>query len=270
MAANRLRMLLRALGVAALFGMIACSRSEPVDDDRLVTLLGEDIARSEYDPESVDLPQEAKRMQGRLSQAEWEVWQDCAKWRPLRERIHRELMDWFVNEHELTPTREEIVSYIDYVAIQPMLLYDQGMEAEIELTPTEDSAAWPQAISELSSWKIENTLYDLYGGRVALDRGGHWVAAIDAYERFLRACEEEGLLRFHDERFRETFWDCVTLDEIQYPREYVVLDDESEALKKLREYPGTRRLRIMINRLAKMLDERWREVFDQMEHPAGW
>jgi len=135
--------------------------------------------------------------------------------------------------------------------------------------PDEDTSAWKLAHRELSSWKIQNTLYDLYGGRIVVDRGGHWVAAHDGFARFLRASEEEELLQFHSETLRETFWNCLHVDEIQYPREYVKPDDEV-ALKTLREFPGTRRLRIMMKRLDRLMGEGWMETFEEMEHPPDW
>lgn len=255
------------LGLIAFLCLGACSPRDREEDRRLVTLLGEVITRDDYEHEPDIPPGEAERMRGDLSPEEWAIWEQCVRWRPLRERIHHELMQWFVEEHQLTPTREEVEAYIDYVNIQPMKMHMPDFE--VPGMPDEDSHEWQRAVAELTEWKTQNTLYDLYGGRVAVGRPALRMSAMDAYHQFLRVSEEAGRIQFHSDAWREVFWACVTLDAVHAPREYG-LDEDEGALEALREYPGTRRLRIFFERLTQIRDDGWMEFFEQMEHPPGW
>jgi len=257
--------------IVVVLGVALCSRRAapppPEEDTRLVTLLGEEIDRTEYENLPDVTPEEREEMRGIVDPEEWELWEECVRWRPLRERIHHALFEWFRREHQLEVTGDEVRAYIQYVMIQPMVLYMPDME--VADMPDEDSPEWARTTNELMAWKIENTLFDLYGGRIAVDRGGQWVVALDAYERFLRESEVNGLVQFHADDFRDLFWSCVSVDEFQYPREYVLAEEE-DALERLREYPGTRRLRIITDRFANILDEKWALIFEEMEHPPGW
>jgi uncharacterized protein YneR len=260
-------LLLVVLGVA--LWLPACSPRPQVEEEdaRLVTLLGEPITREDIGEFAPVDEETAEQFRQQLTPENWALWKECMQWRPLRQRIHEELMQWFHEEYNLNVTREEVEVYIRYVLIQPMILHMPDME--VPDMPGEDSHEWSRAVHELTLWKVQNTLYDRYGGRIAVDRGGQWAVALDAYERFLRESEQKGLIEFHEDEFRALFWNCVSLDEFQYPREYAV-PDQAEARAVLREYPGTRRLRIIIDRFTQILDEGWADIFNQLDHPPGW
>lgn len=237
-------------------------------DRRLVTLLGERIMREEYEAVQEPEPDEARDMRERLDADEWEAWTECVQWRPLRERIWNTLIERFQVEHDLMPTRAEIETYLETMYIPPPEMYIPGMP--MVPVPEEGSSEWQSAFNELARWKLENTLYDAFGGRMAYASGRQRALPMDAYQRFFMNCEEKGLLEFHDKDFRRVFYACLMLDG-EWRRVRYNISESEDTLNALREHPATRQMRIAASRMAVVMDsQEMTDLFDEIEWPAPW
>ncbi len=75
------------------------------------------------------------------------------------------LIRWFQDQHDLMPTRREMEDYMRLAYKQPIPVHFPDVDPPP--VPDEHSDEWQVAEDELVRWKLNNTLQDLYGGRIA-------------------------------------------------------------------------------------------------------
>lgn len=88
------------------------------------------------------------------------------------------------------------------------------------------------AIAELTMWKLQQSLFEKYGGRVARV-GGAQPQAFDAMCAYAAERKEAGDFTFHDARLEIRFWECL-----RAPKDPLVSGEDARAL--IAEHPADR------------------------------
>lgn len=90
---------------------------------------------------------------------------------------------------------------------------------ETARSATEDQAARRQvAAAFIRHWKINQALYQQYGGRIIYQQGGP--EPLDAYRTFLQAREQQGAFKILNPAFAAEFWKYFVTDALHsfYPK----------------------------------------------------
>ena len=89
------------------------------------------------------------------------------------------------------------------------------------------------AIAELTMWKLQQSLFEKYGGRVARVAGAQ-PQAFDAMCAYVAEREQAGDFTIHDARLKILFWECL-----RAPKCPPLAGAEARAL--IAEHPADRR-----------------------------
>ena len=88
------------------------------------------------------------------------------------------------------------------------------------------------ALAQLTMWKLQKSLFERYGGRVA-QVGGAQPQAFDAMCAYAAERKEAGDFTFHDARLEIRFWECL-----RAPKDPLVSGEDARAL--IAEHPADR------------------------------
>ena len=88
------------------------------------------------------------------------------------------------------------------------------------------------ALAQLTMWKLQKSLFERYGGRVARV-GGAQPQAFDAMCAYAAEREAAGDFTFHDARLEIRFWECL-----RAPKDPLVSGEDARAL--IAEHPADR------------------------------
>ncbi len=122
-----------------------------------------------------------------------------------RQAIAQELKAPSLTESELRSLTSE------FDTVNKHLNVVEEMQKNAEMNPDEVRQAREQvAAAFIRQWKINQALYNQYGGRVIFQQGGP--EPLDAYRLFLQEEQEKGAFTIHDEAFNQRFWEYYLTD----------------------------------------------------------
>lgn len=123
----------------------------------------------------------------------------------VQDAILTALFDRYAADNGLEATPAEVGAYVENMKKG---MREMGLDAEDDLTPDEKAevAAMRRDMGNalIRNWKINKSLYEQYGGRIAYQQMGP--EPIDAYREFLEEREKAGDFSINDADVRESFW----------------------------------------------------------------
>ncbi|MEX2551903.1 MAG: hypothetical protein WD627_02725 [Actinomycetota bacterium] len=119
------------------------------------------------------------------------------------------LRDRFAKDNKIEPTEAELDAFI---AKFNKLSESAPEIPELDEIPEGELRAPERqtAVSFVTTWKINKSLYDKYGGRVIFQQFGP--EPVDAYRDFLREQERKGAFEILDKKYEASFWYYFTND----------------------------------------------------------
>jgi len=127
----------------------------------------------------------------------------------LRDAILTPLLDRYAAEHGIAVGSGETDAFIAHLRHGPA-----AELAKAEAGLTADEAAEVDALRQalawgiVRQWKVNQTLYAQYGGRIAYQQFGP--EPLDALQAFLRQRQAEGAFSIHDPQLAKGFWRYFT------------------------------------------------------------
>jgi len=172
-------------------------------DYRVATVLGKDIYRCEIVPTHEWRTQREEHLEKHGEASGFET-VDGHRKRRLRSLVWKPLVDRFREEHK----QEVEVTDAD---VEEFLKHHRRAIAKQKLPETKQRPAKTPEQEEffarwyLGNWKLQKAFYEKYGGRVIFQQVGP--EAINGMRDFLREQEQQGRLKFHQERLAKIFWE---------------------------------------------------------------
>ena len=151
------------------------------------------IAPSEVELDLFTFKTEEKRQQQQL-----ELEHDALK-------LRKELESAAFNDRERT-VKAELLKSTEQVLKTFREIQAQSMGLGEEMRPM-----WRRIAQQwVSRWKINQALYEKYGGRVIFQQAG--MEPLDAYRDFLKEQEQAGAFQIIDKQYEASFWRYFTTD----------------------------------------------------------
>jgi len=121
----------------------------------------------------------------------------------LRYVVLQKLTDRYAQQKGIDVTQSEREAYIRHVA--EVLKNDPNLkDAPIEDSAEDAAARLEIAGAFIKQWKINEALWEQYGGRVIFQQGGP--EPLDAYRKFLEESQANGDFRIGDSAMEPAFW----------------------------------------------------------------
>ncbi|WP_372368528.1 hypothetical protein [Candidatus Uabimicrobium sp. HlEnr_7] len=203
----------------------------------VATLLQKNIYMKDIDVSEEEKQQSKKEYFTNDSQG-YENWLWESRAQNLSPKIIGSLFSKYVKDNNLTPTKADIKAfYVDNKARQQRLKkeYEQkkqqllkkleiakdkekkdiqfkieNIEYEIE-TQNMKVSEWIVS-SFIRSWKMNNSMYQKYGGRVIFQQMGP--EPLDAYHAFLKDSEKHDNFQIKEKKLKKHFWHYFTFDKM--------------------------------------------------------
>jgi len=131
-----------------------------------------------------------------------------------RVRLRKELSSSTLTERE----RKDKSSHLE--SIESILKSDEEQKKHLGLSEEQLRASGRNVAKHfVQSWKINNSLFERYGGRVIFQQAGP--EPVDAYRDFLREQERKGSFKILKKELESSFWKYFTNDKMHtfYPNE---------------------------------------------------
>lgn len=139
--------------------------------------------------------------------------QQQVKYKEERERLLKELKSTFLSERE----RKDKTTYLQ--TIESILKTTKELEEKNTLSQ-EQKRAIQQGPARywVTSWKINKSLYQKYGGRIIFQQAGP--EPLDAYREFLKEQERKKAFQIFGKEHEASFWKYFTNDAMHtfYPK----------------------------------------------------
>lgn len=152
----------------------------------------------------------------------------------IRATVLTRLFDDYADQHDIAVSPHEIEGYLSTMDKRLTVELGEDVESLEDLSPAEAAEAREMraamASSVIRQWKINQSLYQTYGGRVIYQQLGP--EPLDAYRHFLEERQQAGDFRITDAEARRAFWDYFT-DTGQHQ-----FMDEDQAQRAFSDPPG--------------------------------
>lgn len=212
-------------------GQAGCPQSKapaPAPDAVIATVLGQNITAAEKDDldgrilgallekfaqEKIIKPTDAE-LDAFVTKSEEQDKQQLAGYEADQKRLQQELQNPELSAQERQDKQSELETTASL--LESLHETDQyGQEHQDEARQFQRQLAQQFVMS----WKINQALYEQYGGRVIFQQAGP--EPLDAYRDFLKDQEKQGVFRILDANCAAGFWNYFTNDTMHtfYPRE---------------------------------------------------
>jgi hypothetical protein len=148
-------------------------------------------------------PSEAESQKQILSAAEYESWLLRDRTRLLLMVVVGEVLRDYARREKLTPSDDELATLFDGIVKEHVTGKELTAQARERLTM---QRFWAEVSAR--EWRTAKSLYEKYGGRVAVSAFGGWVS-FEGRNSVLKEYADRGDLKFHQADLERVFWEML-------------------------------------------------------------